>query len=92
MTYRVLRTVRKAPLKWLHGAQMFVALPLCVVGLIAVFDFHNAKNIPNMYSLHSWLGLIAVILFFSQVNDFTLLSMFFTSKFRFMRIPVIHRY
>ncbi|XP_070760046.1 lysosomal membrane ascorbate-dependent ferrireductase CYB561A3 isoform X3 [Enoplosus armatus] len=56
----------KLPWKLLHAALMLLALVLSIVGLCAVFDFHNAKNIPNLYSLHSWIGLTATALFAIQ--------------------------
>lgn len=58
----------KLPWKLLHAALMLLALILSVVGLCAVFDFHNAKSIPNLYSLHSWIGLAATALFAIQVR------------------------
>lgn len=56
----------KLPWKLLHAAVMLSAFILSVVGLCAVFDFHNAQNIPNLYSLHSWIGISAVVLFALQ--------------------------
>lgn len=55
-------------MKFIHAGLNLVAFILAVISLVAVFDFHNAAKIPNMYSLHSWLGLIAVILYCLQVN------------------------
>lgn len=57
----------KLPWKLLHAALMLLALVLSVVGLCAVFDFHNANKTPNLYSLHSWVGIAAVALFAVQV-------------------------
>ncbi|XP_054827070.1 lysosomal membrane ascorbate-dependent ferrireductase CYB561A3 isoform X2 [Eublepharis macularius] len=56
----------KLPWKLLHAALTLVAFILVILGLVAVFEFHNKKKIPNMYSLHSWLGLTAVLLFSCQ--------------------------
>lgn len=56
----------KLPWKLLHAALMLVALVLSIVGLCAVFDFHNANNTPNLYSLHSWIGIAATALFAIQ--------------------------
>ncbi|XP_038035647.1 lysosomal membrane ascorbate-dependent ferrireductase CYB561A3 isoform X1 [Anas platyrhynchos] len=56
----------KLPWKLLHGALALTAFGLTVVGLVAVFGFHNASKTPNMYSLHSWLGLATVLLFSCQ--------------------------
>lgn len=58
----------KLPWKLLHAALMLIALILSIVGLYAVFDFHNTSNIPNLYSLHSWIGIAAAALFAIQVR------------------------
>lgn len=66
--YRGFRTSRKKNLKWSHAIIHIVTFILVVIGLVAAFDSHNLANppIPNLYSLHSWIGLIAVILFGMQ--------------------------
>ncbi|XP_065821253.1 cytochrome b561 isoform X2 [Labrus bergylta] len=60
---------------WDGSAQEFNLHPLCMVlglvflqgdGFVAVFDFHRAAKIPNMYSLHSWCGMATLILFCVQ--------------------------
>mmetsp|Transcript_3004 Transcript_3004/g.4862 ORF Transcript_3004/g.4862 Transcript_3004/m.4862 type:complete len:261 (-) Transcript_3004:119-901(-) len=58
------RPMRKVAHVVLHT----LALVCVVIGLRAVFRFHNeaAKPIPNLYSFHSWLGLLTAILFFAQ--------------------------
>lgn len=57
----------KLIMKFIHAGLNLVAFIFAVVAMVAVFDFHNAAKIPNMYSLHSWLGLIAVILYSLQL-------------------------
>ncbi|KAK3101507.1 hypothetical protein FSP39_004087 [Pinctada imbricata] len=65
LAYRVFRNVKKTYSKVVHGAIHIGALLFSAVGLKAVFDSHNYAKppIPNLYSLHSWLGLAAVILY-----------------------------
>ena len=68
--YRIFRNEPKIKLKLAHAAIMILVFILSVIALIAVFDFHNLKQIPNMYSLHSWMGILTVILFLFQVSTF----------------------
>ncbi|XP_028633273.1 cytochrome b ascorbate-dependent protein 3 isoform X2 [Grammomys surdaster] len=56
----------KLPWKVLHAALHLLAFTFTVVGLIAVFRFHNHSKIAHLYSLHSWLGITTVILFACQ--------------------------
>lgn len=41
------------------------------IGFVAVFDFHREAKIPDMYSLHSWLGMATLLLFCIQVHTHT---------------------
>ncbi|XP_012154017.1 transmembrane ascorbate-dependent reductase CYB561 isoform X2 [Megachile rotundata] len=68
LIYRTQRNARKRRLKLIHAGIMLFTVVLVVIALVAVFDSHNlnVKPIPNMYSLHSWVGLTSVILFCCQ--------------------------
>ncbi|KAM3867698.1 lysosomal membrane ascorbate-dependent ferrireductase CYB561A3 [Diretmus argenteus] len=56
----------KLPWKLLHGGVMLLAVLLSILGLCAVFGFHNAKQTPHLYSLHSWIGICTTALFTTQ--------------------------
>ncbi|XP_053944455.1 transmembrane ascorbate-dependent reductase CYB561 isoform X3 [Cuculus canorus] len=58
-----------------HSPLQFNIHPLCMVlgmvflqgdGIIAVFESHRTKGIPDMYSLHSWCGMAAFVLYLLQ--------------------------
>ena len=66
--YRVLRYQEKFQVKLIHAGLHAAAFVFIVIGLCAVFDFHNNKNIPNVYSLHSWIGIGTTVLFACQVS------------------------
>ncbi|XP_024417349.2 plasma membrane ascorbate-dependent reductase CYBRD1 [Desmodus rotundus] len=57
----------KLLMKSIHAGLNAVAAVLAIISLVAVFDFHDASKIPNMYSLHSWVGLTVVILYMLQL-------------------------
>ncbi|XP_016059353.1 PREDICTED: cytochrome b reductase 1 [Miniopterus natalensis] len=57
----------KLLMKSIHAGLNAVAAILAIISLVAVFDFHNTLNIPNMYSLHSWIGLSVVIFYILQL-------------------------
>jgi cytochrome b561 len=37
-------------------------------GLVAVFDYHKKKGYADLYSLHSWCGILVFVLYFVQVS------------------------
>lgn len=60
----------KLKLKIGHAVVMIIAFCVMVAGLQAAFDSHNLAEKdgkpapkPNMYTLHSWVGLLAALLF-----------------------------
>ncbi len=68
LAYRVFRDVKKLRVKILHGSLLALSLIFASIGLKAVFDNHNLSDPPkpNLYSLHSWVGLTSVVLFGMQ--------------------------
>ena len=68
LSYRVFRDVKKIRVKILHGSLLALSFIFASIGLKAVFVNHNYAVPPkkNLYSLHSWVGLTAVILFGAQ--------------------------
>ena len=51
----------------IHAICLTGAFLIAAFGLFAIFSFHDAKMIPNMYTLHSWLGLAFTIIFGVQL-------------------------
>jgi len=66
LVYRVLRNERKKILKIMHAVLNGSALALALLGSWAVFRYHSNQNIPNLYSLHSWVGALTMLLFTGQ--------------------------
>jgi len=98
LVYRVLPPQdesHKLKLKILHAIIMISAFFVMVVGLKAAFDSHNYPDPPkpNMYTLHSWIGLTAAILFSCQLTLGFSAFLFpkFSPKFRAILLPV-HQY
>ncbi|XP_020595956.1 probable ascorbate-specific transmembrane electron transporter 1 [Phalaenopsis equestris] len=52
--------------KMIHMLLHLVALGLGILGIYAAFKFHKESQIPNMYTLHSWLGISTICLFALQ--------------------------
>lgn len=72
LVYRGLRYARKRSLKLSHASIFGSIMLFVIIASWAVYDSHVLalpNPIPNLYSLHSWIGLIAILLFFLQVNN-----------------------
>lgn len=69
IVYRVFFFLPKKIVKIIHAALQIITIIMVGVSLKAVFDSHDLRPnpIPNMYSLHSWLGITTVGLFGLQL-------------------------
>ncbi|CAH2070254.1 unnamed protein product, partial [Thlaspi arvense] len=54
--------------KKIHFALHLIALILGIFGIITAAKNHNELNIPNFYSLHSWIGFVVICLYISQLK------------------------
>lgn len=66
LVYRVFHNSKKIYIKILHGCLHLLALIFAIVGLNAVFSKHIAAGETNLYSFHSWMGIITVSFFAMQ--------------------------
>ncbi|KAI5618504.1 cytochrome b ascorbate-dependent protein 3 isoform X1 [Silurus asotus] len=66
--YRIPLSWTQDKMRWkiLHACLLLLALIFTILGLCAVFNYHNANNIANLYSLHSWIGIATSALFAVQ--------------------------
>ncbi|KAJ9563725.1 hypothetical protein OSB04_008885 [Centaurea solstitialis] len=62
ITYKSIPASRQV-LKLIHLFLHLIALASGIVGVYAVFKFHDESHIPHMYTLHSWIGLGTICLF-----------------------------
>ncbi|XP_071811768.1 plasma membrane ascorbate-dependent reductase CYBRD1-like [Apostichopus japonicus] len=60
-------SVSKFKIKMAHFLLHLLAFVCSVVGLVAVFQYHNAQGFGNARSLHSWMGLGTVVFYGSQL-------------------------
>ncbi|CAK9170498.1 unnamed protein product [Ilex paraguariensis] len=66
MAYKTV-PAKKEVQKVFHLTLHFIA-PICgILGIYAVFKFHHEVGNPDMYTLHSWLGMSTICLFGLQV-------------------------
>lgn len=65
LVYRGCRCCRKIYNKLWHTILHLLVMPAAAIAVVAVFDSHGLKSpaIPDLYSLHSWMGLATLGLF-----------------------------
>ncbi|XP_049935817.1 probable ascorbate-specific transmembrane electron transporter 2 [Nymphaea colorata] len=60
--YKMLPAPKKTK-KLVHLLLHLAALSLGILGIYAVFKFHNEIGVAHVYSLHSWMGITTFCLF-----------------------------
>ncbi|CAM9236903.1 unnamed protein product [Ascophyllum nodosum] len=65
LAYRTL-PLSKEINKMIHNALMFLAVVLISLALWAVFQYHNNELYANLYTVHSWAGIMIVTLFYAN--------------------------
>lgn len=96
LVYRGCRCCRKIYNKLWHTILHLLVMPAAAIAMVAVFDFHNLSKpaIPDLYSLHSWMGLGTLGLFGLQfiVGFFSFLVLLCcekaTARFRAALLPL----
>ncbi|KRT82841.1 hypothetical protein AMK59_4044, partial [Oryctes borbonicus] len=68
LIFRTGRNLQKYQLKLIHMVLNMSALILAILGITAAFASHAVRKppTPDLYSLHSWIGITTVILFALQ--------------------------
>jgi len=59
---------RGSYVKLTHGLLHMGTIPCVLFGGVAAMEYHRLKGLPHMYSLHSWMGLLTLMLFAIQVK------------------------
>ncbi|KAL5746320.1 hypothetical protein ACOSP7_027466 [Xanthoceras sorbifolium] len=62
ISYKAL-TFTKQVKKLIHLVLHAIALALGIIGIYTAFKYHNESSIANLYSFHSWLGILIISLY-----------------------------
>jgi len=65
MAYRIVLGPRPAK-KMVHLLLHLVAMAFAAVGLYAAFKYHHDTGLPDLRSLHSWIGIATIALYALQ--------------------------
>jgi len=68
MAYRIVLGPRPAK-KMVHLLLHLVAMAFAAVGLYAAFKYHHDTGLPDLRSLHSWIGIATIALYALQVSE-----------------------
>lgn len=68
LVYRTHYKQPKERLKWTHAIISGVNIVMSLLGVLAMVKAHNMSNMPNFYSLHSWIGVLTNLFYFAQFS------------------------
>ncbi|MED6120047.1 hypothetical protein PIB30_017295 [Stylosanthes scabra] len=63
MIYKSVPGKQQRSLKVVHLLLHLIALATGILGIVTIFKFKKELSLPNMYTLHSWLGISAICSF-----------------------------
>ncbi|XP_067138563.1 lysosomal membrane ascorbate-dependent ferrireductase CYB561A3-like isoform X1 [Centruroides vittatus] len=95
LIYRLIKRYSNIKKKIIHAVHFMLCFIFVVIALKAVFDSHDLAKIPkkNMYTLHSWIGLGAVILFSAQlVFGITMTVLKYYAIYEMKSFRSVHKY
>ncbi|XP_054785275.1 transmembrane ascorbate ferrireductase 1-like isoform X1 [Prosopis cineraria] len=76
--------LKKELKKLIHLVLHAIAIALGIIGIYCAFKYHNESGIANLYSLHSWLGIVVISLYCIQWL-YGFLTFFFPGGSAFLR-------
>ena len=92
MAYRSVAATHNVQ-KFFHMFLHLLAICLGIIGICAVFKFHDMIKAEDVYSLHSWIGIATITLYClqvttkNQVYQLTICHIF--SNFDLLRLSLI---
>ena len=64
--FRLLSMCKKICVKIAHALIQVLVLVLVIIGLLSVLQSHKIGKYDDFWSMHSWLGIVTIALFFMQ--------------------------
>lgn len=89
LIYRTHYSQPKERLKWTHAILSAANIVMSLTGVAAMFKSHLMGNMPNFYSLHSWIGALTNVFYVTQFTAgfFTFLKPGLTKQIRATLMP-----
>ncbi|XP_054782656.1 transmembrane ascorbate ferrireductase 1-like [Prosopis cineraria] len=60
--------LKKELKKLIHLVLHAITIALGIIGIYCTFKYDNESRIASLYSLHSWLGIVVISLYYIQLE------------------------